>query len=111
MPKKIPIPERPHLIQIDFGESDIYEGDFAQANCVLQKGDRPVNMTWIFNGIVLLSGDGIKIDQIGRSSILTLDPVRGFHQGSYTCSASNLVGQEQVSTKLIVNGTWPVAFY
>lgn len=102
--QNIPIPERPHLIPIDFGESDFYEGDFAQANCVMQKGDRPVNMTWIFNGFVLQSRGGIEIEYTGRSSFLTLDPVRGDHQGLYTCKASNQAGEEQVSATLTVNG-------
>ncbi|KAK3862534.1 hypothetical protein Pcinc_031611 [Petrolisthes cinctipes] len=96
--------EPPLLLPIDFGESIINEGDFAQAHCVLQKGDRPVNFTWIFNGIKLNSdGDGVQINFIGKSSILTLDPVRGIHQGSYSCRASNGVGQQQVSAALVVN--------
>lgn len=93
------------MIPLDFGESDFYEGDYVQGSCVLQKGDRPVNFTWVFNGIVLQSGDGIKLDYIGKSSILTLDPVRGIHKGSYTCIASNQAGEEQVSAELVVNGT------
>lgn len=76
-----------------------------QANCVLQKGDRPVNFTWVFNDIILQSGDGIRLDNFGKSSILTLDPVRGVHKGNYTCIASNRAGEEQVSARLIVNGT------
>lgn len=75
-----------------------------QVNCVLQKGDRPVNFTWVFNDIVLQSGDGIQLDYIGKSSILTLDPVRGIHKGIYTCIASNRAGEEQVSATLVVNG-------
>lgn len=76
-----------------------------QVSCILQKGDRPVNFTWVFNGIVLQSGDGIRMDFIGKSSILTIDPVRGMHQGNYTCIASNPAGEEQVSATLVVNGT------
>lgn len=101
----LPFPERPHLIPLDFGESDFYEGDYVQVSCVLQKGDRPVNFTWVFNGIVLQSGDGLRVDYIGKSSILTIDPVRGVHQGIYICIASNPAGEEQVSATLVVNGT------
>lgn len=75
-----------------------------QVNCVLQKGDRPVNFTWVFNDIVLQSGNGIRLDDFGKSSILTLDPVRGIHKGIYTCIASNQAGEEQVSARLVVNG-------
>lgn len=103
--KNVPISERPHLIPIDFGESVFYEGDFAQANCVLQKGDQPIKFLWIFNGVTLESTSEIQIDYIGRSSILTLDPVRGVHQGTYTCVASNRAGEEQMSANLTVNGT------
>lgn len=106
--KNVPISERPHLIPIDFGESVFYEGDFAQANCVLQKGDQPIKFSWIFNGVTLESSSEIQIDYIGRSSILTLDPVRGVHQGTYTCVASNPAGEEQMSANLTVNGTQSV---
>ncbi|XP_045126203.1 Down syndrome cell adhesion molecule-like protein Dscam2 isoform X41 [Portunus trituberculatus] len=99
----VQVMERPHLIQLDFGESDFNEGDFVQVSCILQKGDHPVNFTWVFNGIVLQSGDGIHMDFIGKSSILTIDPVRGVHQGNYTCIASNPAGEEQISATLVVN--------
>ncbi|KAK7068698.1 hypothetical protein SK128_024054 [Halocaridina rubra] len=101
--KTLPFTERPHLIPLDFGESVFYEGDFAQANCVLQKGDLPVTLTWLFNESLLHSGGGIQIDHIGRSSILTLDPVEGDHQGLYTCIATNIAGEEKVSATLTVN--------
>ena len=101
----LPFPERPHLIPLDFGESDFNEGDYVQGSCILQKGDRPLNFTWVFNDIVLQSGDGVRMDYIGKSSILTIDPVRGVHQGIYTCIASNPAGEEQVSATLVVNGT------
>lgn len=98
------ITEPPLLLPLDFGESVINEGDFAQANCVLQKGDRPVTFTWTFNGMKLNSDEGVQINFIGKSSILTLDPVRGVHRGSYSCQASNRVGRQEVSATLVVNG-------
>ena len=82
----------------------VQEGSYAQANCILRKGDRPVLFTWLYNGHILNSNDEIQIDLTGRSSILTIDPVKFRHQGSYTCMASNSAGQDEKSDSLAVNG-------
>lgn len=91
---------------IDF-ESDIFlEGDFAQFNCVLRKGDKPVILSWLFNGRPLGHSDDVQITKMGsRSSILTIDSIRGRNQGNYSCVASNLAGEMAVHASLSVEGT------
>ena len=89
---------------INFGSQEFLDGDMAQSNCVLQKGDKPLAISWLFNEQPLLNTDEIQILRVGRSSILTIDPVSGHHQGNYTCVASNPAGRMATSTKLIVNG-------
>lgn len=78
----------------------------AQANCVVRKGDLPLTITWLFNGVALASAADTQIVGVGaRTSILTLDPVRGHHQGTYVCIAQNSAGESEAQANLIVNGT------
>ena len=57
------------------------------------------------------SSDDIQIAKMGsRSSILTIDPVRGHNQGNYSCVAVNPAGQKAVHTVLKVNGTESVSW-
>ena len=94
------------LSPIDFGSDTFFEGDLAQTNCVLRKGDRPVVFSWLFDGHLLTSSQDVEIVSVGgRTSLLTLDPVRGHHQGNYTCRASNGAGSSDVSSAILVNGT------
>lgn len=98
--------EPPQLTPIDFGEPTFFEGDLAQASCVLRKGDRPVTFVWKFEGIDLTQTDDTRVLNVAdRTSILTFDPVRAHHQGMYSCSASNAAGMAEVEAQLIVNGT------
>lgn len=99
------IPEPPQLMPIDFGESLLYEGHFAQAHCIVQKGNRPITFQWLFNGKELEISQDMEVLNVGkRSSVLTLDPVRLQYQGTYTCLAFNKVGSAHASAELIVNG-------
>lgn len=99
------IAEPPQILPIDFGSDAFYEGDLAQVNCVLRKGDRPLTITWMLNGLALVSTDDTEIVSVGsRTSILTLDPVRAHHQGNYSCVAKNAAGTAHVEASLIVNG-------
>lgn len=104
--------EPPQLTPIYFGEPTFFEGDLAQVTCVLRKGDQPVTFSWMFDGVSLTQTDGIHvIDVGGRTSILTLDPVRTHHQGTYVCSATNAAGSAKVEADLNVNGTIIFTFF
>lgn len=98
--------EPPQVLPVDFGSEAFYEGDLAQANCVLRKGDPPLVFTWLFNGVTLVNTDDTQITGVGaRTSILTLDPVNAHHQGNYECVAQNAAGITRSQANLIVNGT------
>ena len=97
--------EPPNLLPLDFGADHFLEGDYAQASCVLLKGDQPLTLAWQFNGSALYAdSDGVAIDTVGRSSILTLDPVKARHQGKYACVATNAAGSDTSIALLTVNG-------
>jgi hypothetical protein len=77
----------------------------AQTNCVVQKGDNPVLISWRFNGFPLINSDHVEIAAMGKkTSILTIDPVMGDHRGNYSCVAANPAGQMAVHALLHVNG-------
>ena len=104
--------EPPSVDPISFGESVINEGISVQANCFVRKGDKPLVIRWHLNGLQVFSSDFIRIDYVGgRSSILTLDPVRETHQGEYTCVVTNPVGEAYSSIKLKVNGSDLTRFF
>ena len=59
----------------------------------------------MFNGAGLTQADHINVlDVGGRTSIMTLDPVRAHHRGNYSCSATNAAGAAQVKAELNVTG-------
>ena len=35
---------------MSFSAERFLEGDSAQANCMLRKGDKPIHISWLFNG-------------------------------------------------------------
>lgn len=72
---------------------------------MLRKGDLPVKFQWIFNAQPLVTSDSAEILNVGgRTSLLTINPIHGYHQGNFSCIASNLAGTDRVDADLIVNG-------
>ena len=72
---------------------------------MIRKGDKPITVTWYLDGHPVLDSENVQILKVGRSSILTIDPVGGHDQGNYTCKASNPAGQASSVTSLIVHGS------
>ncbi|XP_047472730.1 Down syndrome cell adhesion molecule-like protein Dscam2 isoform X28 [Penaeus chinensis] len=100
----VQVMEPPQIIPIDFGSQAFYEGDLAQVNCVLRKGDPPLTIKWLLNGVELVTTDAIQILNVGsRTSLLTIDPVGAQHQGVYSCFAENDAGTAEVEAEMIVN--------
>lgn len=98
--------EPPELLPIHFGSTKFLEGDLAQASCVLKKGELPVNILWKLNHETLMSSNEVNIlDVGGRTSILTINPVRSYHQGTYSCFVFNAIGSSEVQTTIEVTGT------
>ena len=105
--------EPPVLLPINFGSDVFMEGDLVQSNCVLQKGDKPAVMSWLFNNqLITNTNDDINIANLGsRTSILTIDSVKGYNQGNFSCVASNLAGTYAVHSTLIVQGLFLIIFF
>lgn len=86
-------------------------GQIVQQNCVVLTGDDPLSISWSFNGADASSSAGIYVLKIGsRTSILTIESVRSYHSGNYTCTATNSAGRVNLTAHLAVNGTWLASF-
>ena len=94
----------PDLLPISFGRDVLSQGAFAQASCIVRKGDEPLEFSWTFNGMNISSDLGIVTTSIGtRASMLLISSVGPHHQGTYSCTAKNLGGLRSSSVELKVN--------
>jgi hypothetical protein len=88
-------------------EESIYYGESVQMTCHASKGDRPMAITWIFEGQNLSNrfDSGIKTMKMAeQTSFLTIASVTGAHTGNYTCIAKNKAGEDRFTTALHVKG-------
>ncbi|XP_024891161.1 LOW QUALITY PROTEIN: hemicentin-2-like [Temnothorax curvispinosus] len=97
----------PQIAPISFGENPVNAGDLVSEQCVVTKGDFPLEITWTFDGRSIQSyhGDVIVSDTGKRVKQLTIESVAARHAGEYTCVASNAAGSVSHSAILDVNGT------
>lgn len=88
-------------------EESIYYGESVQMTCHASKGDRPISITWTFEGKELSSRNmDIKTMKMAeQTSFLSIPSVTGAHSGNYTCIARNKAGEDRYSTTLHVKGT------
>ena len=97
----------PQVLAFNFGEDQIYNmGDVLSVNCVVLKGDLPLNIHWTLNSVPIISGlDGFTIVQMNRrTSYLSVDSLESKHRGLYRCIAVNLAGLAEYAAELQVNG-------
>ncbi|XP_048260966.1 Down syndrome cell adhesion molecule-like protein Dscam2 isoform X32 [Bombus terrestris] len=95
----------PQIAPISFGDEPVNAGDLVSVQCVVTKGDSPLEITWTFDNQqirsdrmdVIVSNSGKRVKQ------LTIESVAARHAGEYTCVASNAAGSTSHSAKLDVN--------
>lgn len=105
----VPVP--PVIVPFYFGEVPSNPGDTAVVNCVVTKGDVPLNISWTFSSETVDSSQqrDIITAPIGpRASILTINSVSANHQGNYTCIVQNAAGRAEYVATLVVNGTFKI---
>ncbi|KAF4517358.1 hypothetical protein B566_EDAN018819 [Ephemera danica] len=94
----------PQIMPFTFGEDSVNAGDFVTTQCAVVKGDSPISITWIFNGSEITSGNGILITQSGkRVSAMTIEAIREYNSGDYTCVARNAAGAANHTANIHVN--------
>lgn len=96
----------PRMLPFSFGDEPLEEDQPVSVQCMITAGDLPVNVTWEFNRQVIEPSDIISVVRLNRrASALSIDSVKEFHAGNYTCIAVNKAGTASHSSELYVNGS------
>ncbi|XP_026835366.1 Down syndrome cell adhesion molecule-like protein Dscam2 isoform X11 [Drosophila erecta] len=95
----------PQVLPFSFGESAADVGDIASANCVVPKGDLPLEIRWSLNSAPIINGEnGFTLMRLNkRTSLLNIDSLNAFHRGVYKCIATNPAGTSEYVAELQVN--------
>nr|NP_001036485.1 down syndrome cell adhesion molecule 1, isoform BB [Drosophila melanogaster]ABI31036.1 down syndrome cell adhesion molecule 1, isoform BB [Drosophila melanogaster] len=95
----------PQVLPFSFGESAADVGDIASANCVVPKGDLPLEIRWSLNSAPIVNGEnGFTLVRLNkRTSLLNIDSLNAFHRGVYKCIATNPAGTSEYVAELQVN--------
>ena len=97
--------EPPHIVPFSFGDHPVNQGESAQLMCAVNKGDRPLTITWSLKGDIVSSDPDLTTTMLGtQTSILMISSVDYQHSGAYTCRAENPAGITTHSAELKVNG-------
>lgn len=85
---------------------DLHLGERVGVQCVVSKGDAPLNVHWLKDGQELTQGDGLVLRTLDEfTSVLSIGALAREHGGNYTCVARNAAAQAAYSAPLSVNGT------
>jgi Down syndrome cell adhesion molecule-like protein 1 len=80
-------------------------GDRASITCSVQKGDTPLHIKWLKNGILIDPSQRISVTQVDQfNSILVIEHLQASHSGNYSCVVSNQAAEVESSQALLVNG-------
>lgn len=96
----------PHIIPFSFGDEPTNPGDSTALQCMITKGDLPLDIKWSLNGELIVNGEnGLTVVRMSpRLSSLSIESINGKHRGIFKCMASNTAGSTEQSTELQVNG-------
>lgn len=96
----------PKITPFSTGSDAFFPGDYFSLQCSIMHGDPPISVYWKFNDQIIESNNEIKITKIStRSSVLTIESIRDYHAGNYSCWGSNIGGVANYSVALVVNGS------
>lgn len=107
---------RPVIDEFVFPKS-LHEGQRYNVLCTVIKGDAPLEIQWLHNGILLpinnnlksISGQlkGVTVSQVTEfSSMLNFASLLSEHRGNYTCKATNVAGSASYTAKMEIQGNW-----
>lgn len=98
----------PQIVPFTFGDDASNPGDSQAVQCMVTKGDTPIEIRWLLNGQPLVNNENkITILKVSpRLSSLSIESLKDNHRGVFKCIASNKAGQSDYAAELHVNGTW-----
>lgn len=80
-------------------------GDIVAVQCMVLKGDLPIQIFWIHNNASIKELSDVNIIKTStRISTLNIESVNAYHRGTFQCIASNLAGRSDQAAELKVNG-------
>lgn len=80
-------------------------GESVQVSCYVNKGDMPVDFSWMFNGDLISTDLSVNVTPFGKkTSVLSIEYVDQSHIGNFTCIASNRAGIATYAAELFVKG-------
>lgn len=96
----------PLISPFTFGEEPTNPGESAGVQCMITKGDTPIQIRWVLNSIEIFPNqNGISIIKLSaKTSVLNIISVMENHRGIYECIAENRAGKSKFSAELHVNG-------
>lgn len=89
-----------------FGDTPTNTGEMIGAQCMVTKGDLPIEILWFFNDEPIhVRDDFVTIAKMNsRTSSLNIEEIKDKHRGSYKCVAKNKAGHAEIESTLFVNG-------
>ena len=81
-------------------------GDSIGMQCMITKGDLPIDIYWVLNNLPIISGENsLTITRLNpRTSTLNIESINEHHRGIYKCVAANNAGLIEHFSELSVNG-------
>lgn len=104
-----PLPVAPKIVPFA-ATALLQRGERVTITCTMAKGDTPLSILWLKDGVPLGQGrvdDDAKIKVLTFdhfNSMLTIEALELRHVGNYTCQAANPAGMTTHSQSIFVNG-------
>lgn len=96
----------PKITPFSPGSDAFFPGDYFSVQCSIMHGDAPLKIYWKFNDHIIESNNELLISNMGsRSSVLTIESIRDYHAGNYSCFGKNVAGMANHTVALVVNGS------
>ncbi|XP_049947032.1 Down syndrome cell adhesion molecule-like protein Dscam2 [Schistocerca serialis cubense] len=84
---------------------DLQEGMRMNLMCVVSKGDFPIAIQWLKDGVAINYEQGVSENSFDEySSTLSFNSLMMKHTGNYTCQASNAAASRNYTVEVVVNG-------
>lgn len=82
--------------------SNLELGDILELFCTVKRGDPPLTFRWLHDGKDITKH---RVTTIGSSSHLSIGKIETEDVGNYTCIVSNSMGSNEVTAKIVIEGT------